>query len=547
MRTYRNTLALPSILRGLTAITLLVAFPLAGCGSVSTSGSPPPQILRMSDEGVQDLTNVDLDPAAESLGANAIFVINLVLGGLVRLDSNLHVAPDGAKSWTVSKDGRTYTFHIRSGLKFADGTPVTASDFAYSLQRALSPKYASNGTNLYYLSAIQGATAYNSGKSSTLPGIKVINPSTLQIKTNAPTAAFLDQLTYSAAYVVPKKLIQKYGDKAWTEHTVGTGPFYVKRWQHSKEIDLAPNPYYWRGKPKLTQVRILFMQNADTAYNLYRTGGLDVMGTVQFPSDKLASAKHQSNFTQKPFLFTEYIPPNEKKYPFGNVHVRRAFSLAIDRNTLVNKFLGGQFTPANGILPPGIPGYNPHVKGETFNPALAKKELARAGFPNGKNFPKTTLTFSGGDPGQASMSPVLQRMWSQYLGINVNLNQMEAGAYNDALTARNYQLAFISWGEDYPDPQDFLSLQLQTGVGNNNGSFSDPRFDALTKLADTLVGHDAQRHRLYDQAEQIALDKAAWIVLYWGKTDTLINPKVHGLRINAGGLTADNWATVSIQ
>jgi ABC-type transport system substrate-binding protein len=499
----------------------------------------------MADEGVQDLHSVDLDPPAENLGANAIFVISLVFGGLVRLDDRLAVAPDGASSWTLSKDKRTYTFHIRPGLRFADGTPVTADDFAWSLNRAFAPQFA-NGNTDYYLSHIVGGPAVTNKKAKSIKGVRVINPSTLQITVDVPTAAFLDQLAFSASFVVPRHLIQKYG-KNWTEHAVGTGPFYVKQWQHNKEIDLAPNPYYWMGKPKLSMIRILFIQNPDTAYNLYRTGGLDVMGAIQFPSDKLTSAEKQSGFHQVPQLFTEYIPPNENKKPFNNVHVRRAFSFAIDRSILVNKFLGGQYVPAKGILPPGIPGYNAGLKGQTYDPKQARAELAKAGYPNGKGLPPITLSFSGGDPGQKDSAQVLQQMWKQTLGVNVQLNQLEAGAYNNALTARNFQLAFISWGADYPDPQNFLSLQLQTGVGNNNGGFSDPTFDRLTKQADTMVANNAERYRLYQQAEKIALDKAAWIVLYHGKSAILIDSHAHGLVINGGGLTARNWANVSVQ
>ena len=286
-------------------------------------------------------------------------------------------------------------------------------------------------------------------------------------------------------------------------------------------------------------------QNPVSAFNRYATGGLDVMGAIQFPPEKLVDARKRSDFHLVPQLFTEYIPPNEKKPPFNNVHARRAFSLAIDRPVLVNKFLQGEFQPAKGILPPGIPGYNPKLKGEGFDQKQAKAELAKAGYPNGKGMPKVTLSFSNGDPGQRESAQILQVMWKRYLGVNVTLNGLEQGAYNNALTARNYQLAFISWGADYPDPQNFLSLQLQTGTGNNNGGFSDATFDKLTKRADTMVGNDAERYRLYQQAEQIAVDKAAWITLYWGKSAILVNKNVHGLVINAGGLTAKNWADVT--
>lgn len=535
-----------SLSRGTLLLAVAAALSLGGCGSSqSAGGKRPPQVLTMSDEGVQDLTAADLDPPAENLGAGAIFPISLIFGGLVRLDQNLRIAPDGASSWSLSGDKKTYTFRIRKGLKFADGTPVTAADFAYSLNRAFSPQFANGNTN-YYLSHIVGGPAVTAGKAKTIAGVKVVNPSTLQITIDQPTAAFLDQLAFSASFVVPRKLIAQRG-KNWTDRAMGTGPFYVKQIQHGKELDLAPNRYYWRGKPKLSQIRILFFANPVTAFNRYRTGGLDVTGVISFPPEKLTEAQRRKDFHLVPQLFTEYLTPNEKKAPFNNMHARRAFSLAIDRPTLVNKFLRGEFAPAHGILPPGIPGYDPKAKGETFDPAQAKAELARAGFPGGKGLPQVTFSYSSGDAGQSAAAPVLQRMWAKYLGVNVQLNPMEQGAYNNALTARNYQLAAISWGADYPDPQNFLSLQLQTGTGNNNGSYSNPRFDALTRQADTLVGNDARRYALYRQAEAIALNQAAWIVLWWGKSAMLIDPKVQGLTINGGGLTAKNWANVTIK
>lgn len=530
------------------AVLLVLVLTVAGFGPYrgTHATAAPARVLTMSDEGTQDLTPTDLDPPAENLGANAIQVISLIFGGLVRLDANLHVAADGASSWNVSRDGRTYTFHIRRGLRFANGTPVVAQDFAYSLNRAFSPKFASASNTAYYLSNITGGAAETAGKAKSVRGVKVLNRSTLRIHTNTRSAVFLDQLAFSASYVVPRGVIQKYG-KNWTEHALGTGPFYVKRIQHSKEVDLVPNPYYWRGKPKLSLLRVLFFQNPVTAYNEYRIGGLDVMGAQQFPSDKLTSARKLPNFHQVDQLATTYLTPNEKKAPFNSVHVRRAFSLAINRAVLTNTFLNGAYAPAHTILPPGLPGYEGNIKGETFNPNLAKAELAKAGYPNGKGLPRITLSFTGGDAGQLGSAQVLQRYWKAYLGVNVQLNQLEAGAYNNLLSARSYQIAYISWGADYPDPQNFLSLQLQSGTGNNNGSFSDHTFDRLTTRADALVGNNARRFALYHRAEGIALDQAAWIVLYHSKANVFISKRVHGLEINGGGLTAANWATVTVK
>jgi ABC-type transport system substrate-binding protein len=320
----------------------------------------------------------------------------------------------------------------------------------------------------------------------------------------------------------------------------------VKQWKHGREVDLVPNPYYWRGKPRLKEIIIRFIPNADVAYRLYRSGALDVMGAVHFPSNRLLEAQRLPGFHAAPQLFTEYLTPNEQKAPFNNVLVRRAFSYAIDRGVIA-RLLSNSVLPARGILPPGMPGYDPTLAGQTFNPTLARHLLARAGYPDGKGLPRITLNVDGGDPQGQMKAVALREFWQQAMHVNVTLNVLEHGAYNDALAARAYQLAFIAWSADYPDPQNFLSLQLQTGTANNNGGYSNPTLDRLTREADAIVNDDARRYRLYDEAEKMALRDAAWLVLDWAKAEMLIRPSVHGLVLTGLGLAAPNWADVTIQ
>jgi ABC-type transport system substrate-binding protein len=469
-------------------------------------------------------------------------VEGLLFGGLVRLDANLHVQPNAASSWTITNGGKTYTFTMRRGLRFADGTPVTSADVVYSLNRAFSPAFQSGSTD-YYLSHIVGGADVTNGKAKTVRGVRALGPDRVQITLDQPTAIILDQLAYSDADIVPHKLIATYGN-SWTDHAYGIGPFRVKQWKHGQEVDLAPNQYYWRGAPKLAGLNVEFIQDANTAYNLYRTGAVDVTGAVQFANNHLPDVKGSPDLHEKAQLFTEYLTPNERKAPFDNKLVREAFAYAINR-VVIARLVNNRVLPASGILPPGMPGFNPNLNGQTFDPTRARQLLAKAGYPNGRGLPKITLNIDGGDPDGQAKGNVLREFWKQVLGVNIGLNQLEHGAYNDALTARNYQLAFIAWGADYPDPQNFLSLQLQTGAGNNNGSYSNPTFDALTRRADAIVDDNAERYRLYQKAEQIAVDDAAWIVLDWGKSDVLIHSSVHGLILNALGLTAPNWATVT--
>jgi len=524
---------------GLTAACLPPALAAQGVHAASPRASGG--VLRYADEGVNDLASID-PPSPNASNAPSDVVENLIFGGLLRLDENLHVQPDAAASWAVSNGGKVYTFTMRPGLKFADGTPVTADDVVYSIDRAFAPANSSGLTD-YYLGHIVGGTAVTNKKAKTVSGVKAIGRDKVQITLDQPEAVILNQLAYVVAAIVPRHVIERYG-RSWTDHAVGTGPFYVARWKHGQEVDLAPNPYYWRGKPRLGGLTVEFIQNTETAYNLYQTGGLDVMGTINFPGNHIKDVQGKPGLHQHAHLLTEFVQFNTRKAPFNNPLVRRAFSYAVNRTTIAT-LLNNRVLPAHSVLPPGMPGYNAQAPGQIFNPALAQQLLAKAGYPGGKGFPKISLAVNGGDPDGATKANALREFWTRVLHVDVTLNQLEYNAYIAALNTRKLQMDFIQWGADYPDPQDFLSLLLQTGAGGNNGGWTNARFDQLTKRADVMPHDSPDRYHMYQQAEQIALDDAPVLLLDWQKDYILINPAVHGLTTNSLGLVAPNWAAVT--
>ncbi len=528
-----------------------ITSPIVGHGGITTAGAANTQaagaVLRISDEGESDLASID-PPSPRAGDAQSDVVENLLFGSLVRLDQNLKVQPDAASSWTVSNDGKVYTFTLRPGLKWGDGTPVTAQDVVWSLNRAFSPAYAAGGVS-FYLSHVVGGLDVANGKAKTVKGLMAIGSDKVRITLDQPAAVFLDELAYSVAFLVPRDQVEKYGNN-WTEHAAATGPFIVKQWKHNQEIDLAPNPYYWRGTPKLAGVVVEFIKDTETAYNLYKTGALDIMGMINFPGNHLKDVQGTPDFHTTPQLFTEFLVVNEHHGPLGNPLVRQALSYAVNRATIV-KLLDNRFLPATGMLPPGMPGYNMKLVGETFNPTRARQLLARAGYPGGKGFPSITLNVDGGDNDGQTKAVALQEFWKQVLGITVHLNQLEHGAYTNALTDHNFDLSAVQWGADYPDPQDFLSLEFQSGVAFNNGYYSNKQFDALTETADIMPHDSSARYQKYQQAEQVLMNDAGCIVIDWGKSNVLINPKVKGLAITALGggslIIPPNWADVTVQ
>lgn len=540
--------------RVLVALTLAAA--LIGPSLAATHGTTPAHarptgasdgILRIADEGLSDLASID--PPSPSAGdAQSNLVEGLVFGGLVRLDQNLKVQPNAAASWTVSDGGKVYTFTLQPKLKWGDGTPMTADDVVYSLTRGFGPAYASGGVS-FYLSHILGGQDVTKGKTKTVRGLKAIGTNKVQITLDQPAAVILDELAYSVAYLVPRHQVET-GGKTWTEHAAALGPFIVKQWKHNQEIDLVPNPYYWRGKPKLAGVNVEFIQNTETAYNLYKTGAVDIMGLINFPGNHLKDVQGTPDLHTGAQLFTEFLTVNEHHKPFDNPLVRQAFSYAINRAT-VTKLLNDRFLPAAGILPPGMPGYNKALNGQVFDVAKAQALLAKAGYPGGKGLPKITLNVDGGDNDGPTKANALKEFWHRVLGIDVALSQLEHTAYISALTARSFDLAFIQWGADYPDPQDFLSLLFQSGAATNNGYYSSAEFDRLTQAADVAPHDSASRYLKYQQAEQLAVSQVAGIVLDWGKGNVLIRPSVHGVQTTALGggaaLAAPNWADVTVQ
>ncbi|MGB8647839.1 MAG: peptide ABC transporter substrate-binding protein, partial [Anaerolineae bacterium] len=449
--------------------------------------------------------------------------------------------------------GKTFIFHIRKGLKFANGDPVTAADFAYSLNRAFGKDYASGNAG-YYLSNITGSTDVTNGKAQTISGVKVTDPQTLEIDLDNPSVYFLYQLTFPASFVVSKKAVEA-NPKNWTDTAYGTGAFMVKEWKHNQSITLVPNPNYWLGQPKLTEIDLPFFQDSETAYKLYQTNGLDIMGTYDFPTSHIPDVQKLPDFRQVNQFFVTYIGFNNVKKPFSDVRVRQAFAHAVEKKTLTDKVLEGAVVQADTLIPPGMPGYS---QGDTtlqaFDKAAAQQLLSDAGYPGGKGFPKISLAINNQDPNYGKIAAFLQQQWKENLGVQVDINTEELAKFNDDLTAlankpddpSAFTLYLSVWGADYPDPQNFVSQQLQSDAGNNNGHYANKQFDALTKQADVET-NPAQRYSLYQQAEKMALTEVGWLPLYYGKANLLIRPTVKGLLVTPQGIFPDpDWTTVTV-
>lgn len=530
-----------------------VAQPTAAATAAAPTAPPanaPADTLRWPVEGLSDLTS--LDPAKPGDAPNNS-VITLIFAGLVRLDTNLEVQPDGAEGWQVSADGKVYTFTIRAGLKFGDGSPVTAGDFAYSINRALSPAIGAFGASAHF-GRIIGAQDVIDGKAELATGIKVIDDRTLEVTLDAPIAYFLALLTYADSFVVPRALLESGPD--WPARAYGTGPYRVKEWKRGQSIHLDANPNYWQGVPGIPNILMPFTKDSETAYQLYQTGDLDVQGNGQnpVPAAHVPDVQSLPDFKSSAQLTTRYVGFNHKKPPFDNLDVRRAFALAIDKQTLANQVLVGSVAPADRILPTGLVGTQLPIKPLAFDVSAAKAALAKAGYADGQGLPEITLAY-GQEGDNETVVQALQSMWEQNLGVKVTLQSFELATFSQNLDTTYYtptqglQFYYSVWGADYPDPQNFLSQLLRTGKPNNNGHFSDPQFDQLVDEADRLGDRTqiGRRLQLYNQAEQIAVDKVAWLPLFYPKLNILLRSRVEGMVLTPQGLIVPDWSKVRLK
>lgn len=521
---------------------------LASCGGAvdsavtptrtSTSTKPPvKQILTFPNVGITD--SAPLDPAV-STDPNTQLIIDMVYSGLVRDDANLSVIPDQA-TWNISSDQKVYTFHLKSGIFFSDGTPVTAQTYVYSLTRALLPSVQSPDAS-FYEGPILGASSVLKGQTTSLAGVRALDSQTLQITLTQPTPYFLQMLTNSIYFPVNKHVIDTYGAANWATEVagngVGTGPFMVQEWDHSVKMVLVPNPFYYGNKTRLTKVNMLFVADPSVAFNSYRAGQYSFMWNLA-PSDQ-PGAKGFSGFVRVPQLETDAIFFNTTMPPFNTVAVRQAFAYAIDKVSLAHVTLQDTVIPAPTIIPPGMPGYQSNATGIPYDKTKALS-LLQSAFPDTATIPTITFSYPS-SLFSDSEATALQQMWQSALGISVQLRSVEPAAYNDEVAKHQVQMGFVQWNADFPDPYDALALNLLSNAPNNIAQWSNSTFDQIVALAEKSTGDT--RIGLYQQAEQLALQQAPWIPLDHQTMAAIIPPWLHGISVNANGLYFGDWSQV---
>ncbi len=507
-------------------ICALLLLPATGCQSGIGISPSAQDTLNLWDIGP-----ITLDPAISSEMTSHTYVMQ-IFSGLVRLNDELEVVPDIAQSWQKSQDSKTYTFYLRQGVEFHNGREVKAADFKYSWERVCDPATGSQ-TAATYLGDIVGAKDMLAGKTREISGVKVINDYTLEVTIDAPKDYFLCKLTYPTAFVVDKANVES--EKSWWQKPNGTGPFKLKEWRQGQLLILQRNELYYGQPAKLE--RVVFHLLAGMPMAMYEQGQIDVTPVSIAYIDQVRD--ENSPFYQElavtPELSLYYIGFNTTEPPFDDVNVRRAFCYAVNKERIARLTLRDMVTKAKGILPPGMPGYNQDLKGLDYNVERARELIAASRYKDASNLPPITLTISGyGNNIPDYLGAIIQE-WQQNLSVEVSVRQLESEDFMYNLKRERDEMFMLGWVADYPNPHNFLDNLFYTGAENNIFGYSNPELDNLLDGA-AIEQERTARLAMYQQAEQMIIDEAPCLPLWFGANHTLVKPYVKFYDLNPLGV-----------
>lgn len=532
--------------RFLLPVALVAALALAACGKANNTTTDTKADTKNESTATGDAkelaiqvgpTPETIDPALNSSNDGGNMLQHLA-EGLLKIDKNGNTVPGLAESYEVSEDGLTYTFKLRSGLKWSDGSDLTANDFVYSWKRVADPNTAAPyGQDV--LGQVKGYEEASAGNVDAL-AVSATDDTTFVVELANPVPFFDKIAAFSTLVPVQEATIEANGD-SWTinpDTFITAGPYKMVEFTDGDRIVLEKNENYW-DKDNITFDRITYrlIEDPNAAYTAYNQGEVSMIKSV--PSEEIPALKGTEDFHVDPNMGTYYLTFNTAKAPFDNEDVRQALSLVIDRDYVGNTVMQGTYIPANKIIGPGVSDAAPNSEFEKVTEekytkgvgtgdyeadvAKAQELLAKAGYPNGEGFP--TIEYSTNDQGyHKSVAEYLQSVWKEKLGINTDIAIKEWKVFTADRRAGNFDIARNGWVMDWNDPSNFLNLFV-TGSGNNDGKISIPEYDELMDKAASTINAD-ERFDYLHQAEQVLLDKAALAPVAYYTDFYLQSPKL---------------------
>lgn len=544
--------------RSLWSTALVAAAALAGvvatsgCGGVGADASAevaPTAIpvravprrggeLRLTLEAPQCIDPAEVQSVYDALPVAQIF------DGLVALDAGLNVVPALADTWTISRDGRTYVFHLRDGVRFHDGSPLTADDVVFSIKRLLDPARSKHSVGASYLEVVEGAPDYMAGRSKDLRGVRAISPSSVEIVLSRPYISFLEVLAMDDLRIVPRSYIETRGEAAFRRAPIGTGPFKLGRWTRS-ELHLDANPSYFGGAPYLDEVTILFPDPAepDGGNGRFLRKETDI---VEPSSDALPRLRADPTVEIHRYqeLSLSFLGLQSGLPPLNDRRIRLAIAHAIDRKALA-AISPATRREATGILPPGLPGYSPTPKVPDYDPEASRRLLAQAGHPGGRGIPPIVMWVSRSATTESARTNAVLRANLAAVGLDLQVRKASWPELS-ARVADNDAPAFqIGWVADLPDPDSFLRTLFEPGGSANYFGFLD-RGAAAALEAGAREMNPVERARIYRGLERSILDAAPLVPLFHTVGMIASRTYVHGFKPGPMGIGAVDLAKVWI-
>ncbi|MDF2680855.1 MAG: peptide transporter substrate-binding protein [Brevibacillus sp.] len=545
-----STAALLAVL-AITGCSQSAAPSQQGTGTGSTAGQPAQDSGGQADMTAKLRLNLKTEPPSldppKGFDSTSNEVLNATMEGLVRLDKDHKPQPAMAEKWTVSEDGKIYTFTLRDS-KWSNGDPVTAQDFEFAFKRILDPNNAFPSAFLAYY--IDGGEAFNKGEGNA-DGVKVkaVDDKTFEVHLKAPAAYFLHIITQPTFFPVNKKVVE--GNPKWAENAsslVTNGPFKMEDWVHDQSVKVVKNDGYWdKDSVKFAGIDWVMVNDENTQYQMYKTGQLDMVQTV--PIDMKKDLIDSGEAKVEPEASIYYYRMNTTMPPFTNANVRKAFALAIDRKTLIDNVVQGKQPAALAHVPLGFPepeGGDFREKGGDFfkdndieqAKALLKKGMEEEGWTT---LPPVTMTFNTSDTHKA-IAQVLQEMYKKSLGVDVKLENKEWNVFLADQRARKLQFSRSTIPADYGDPVNYLELFVTDHPGNRI-NYSNKDYDAIVeKIRNTA--NETERFKLMHDAEKIFMDDMPLVPIYFGTKVYMDQSTIKGIIRHPVGTLDYKWVEI---
>jgi len=520
----------------------------AGCGATGNTGSSVKAISATIASEPKTL-----DPSLNNAVDGGNYIL-CAFEGLTTIGKDGTIVPGAAEKWETSTDGLVWTFHIRKDAKWSDGKDVTANDFVYSWKRTVNKDTAADYA--YYIYFVKNGEKINAGEAdvNTL-GVKAVDEKTLEVTLENACPFFTEIVAFPALVPQREDIVTKDATK-WAlnpETYVGNGPYKLTSWEHDSKITFEKSETYWdKASIVAPKIEWYLMNDQNAILSAFKNG--QVQYAKNIPTDEFAAEKAAGTLKILPLLGTYYVDLVNSKPPFDNPKIRKAFSLAVDRNYLVEKVKKGGETPASGFIPYGIAdvkqepdfrttaGEYISTKAEDYdkNVAEAKKLLAEAGYPDGKGFPKTTFGLNSGS-GHEPVAEALQQMWKEKLGVEVEVLAQEWNVFQQSRKDGVYNINRNGWIGDYMDPSTFMDI-FTTGNGQNNAKYSNPKYDEFIAAARKETD-GAKRIQLFHDAEKVLMDDAAIAPLYFYTEPVDVAKNLDGVVNTKLGFVLFNWAS----